>query len=567
MSLKALTEQRRVFTDEELVRYCIDEWDYTWEVNRFTRDRWDLNWATYNNQFDFSEKANWQSQNYLSKFKMAVRITRSILKQSIIKSDRFFKFVGLNDQSRDVEKDIEETLLRLLSQSDFKERQFSRGVFLGLLENLIAFKVYPVTLTDSDAPLDDNQDTKIVITPVSMYDLSIDKRGKRTIHRIKMELSDYRSLVKRGVYRRDSLDELEANFAKEDAELKEKIRNNEVDIPRIETRKEVELLEFWGDVDDDIGERVYENTTFTIVNRRAVARSPIDNPYRHGKAPFVHGPIFEKYGSTYHEGFADPVIGLARMINETLNIILDANLAASVKAFEVNMDYVHNPSALKSGIYPGKTIQTRGVPPGGRAITEMVLGEVHDSSSLVLQFLDREFQNNTGVNEFIGAFLGTGEKTATEVKTKSAQSMSLMQAIAEDIEDNVLEPLIEMVYSLQLQYNPEVFGQRVNNLPINVLRFKFNAKGMSKMLSGMEEMQRMFMLINMFQSTPIATKINWESIGKEAARMANLDASKIFTTEQVQPVTVGQGPTGVQQAQGESAQGNVVNLKQLLGSQ
>lgn len=74
------------------------------------------------------------------------------------------------------------------------------------------------------------------------------------------------------------------------------------------------------------------------------------------------------------------------MINETLNIILDANLAASVKAFEVNMDYVHNPSALKSGIYPGKTIQTRGVPPGGRAITEMVLGEVHDSSSLVLQF-------------------------------------------------------------------------------------------------------------------------------------------------------------------------------------
>lgn len=171
------------------------------------------------------------------------------------------------------------------------------------------------------------------------------------------------------------------------------------------------------------------------------------------------------------------------------------------------------------------------------------------------------------MNEFIGAFLGTGEKTATEVKTKSAQSMSLMQAIAEDIEDNVLEPLIEMVYSLQLQYNPEVFGQRVNNLPINVLRFKFNAKGMSKMLSGMEEMQRMFMLINMFQSTPIATKINWESIGKEAARMANLDASKIFTTEQVQPVTVGQGPTGVQQAQGESAQGNVVNLKQLLGSQ
>lgn len=547
-------------SEKNLIQYVIESNQNTLDAIRPIRDRWDQNWATYNNQFDFRDKLDYQSKNYLPKVKMAVRMMNSILKQSLIKADQFFRFKGLNEDSESVERDIEETLLRVLDQSRFKQQKFGRANFLGLLENLMIFKIYPRPLGTS--PIHPRQDTEFVIEPISAYDFRIDttRRNRFVIHRSRMDFADYKKLVKRGVYRSETVDQLESDFSDQDERWREKVREGLVDVPQPNHRKEVELLEFWGDVDDESGTRILNNVTMTVANKKVLARSPIKNPYRHGKPPFVWGPIFEKFGSTYHEGFADGVLGIARMINENLNLTLDASTAASIKAFEVNLDFVHNPTSLKSGIYPGKTIQTRGVPPGAQAVKEIQLGEVSQSAQYIGNYLDREFQNGTGITEFIGGFSTAGSKTATETKIKTGQAHSFNQSVAQNIEDNVLEPTIEMLYSLILQYNPEIFGSRVAGVPSESLQFEFIAKGISEIMFQQQDLQELFQWLGMVSNTPIAKQLNWNEIGKMSAKLANQDPKRVFITENNQPPEVDQGLTRPE----ENQEQNLINLQQQL---
>lgn len=552
-------------TDEELVNHSVSFREYVETATRLKMDRMQAAWNAYLGIVDFSEKAPWQSKNKLPKFSQAVRISKNTMKQSIIKADDFFAFEGITDDSREVEKDITLGVKRVLEQSKFKEKKFANAVFRGLLENLMIYKTWVEELGD-ELPVHPDQEFKFPIQVVSTFDMFIDPTGRRKalIHKIKQDLSDYKRLVNRGVYTKESLEMVMENFERTEEELRERVRMGLQDAPKPTWRKEVELLEYWGDVDDNMGNTVYRNVTYTVVNGVALARKPIDNPFKHKKAPFVWGPIFEIDGSEYHEGFADHVLELANMINETTNMILDSSLAASVKAYEVDMNYVQNPSSLKSGIYPGKVIQVNGVPPGAQAIREFSLGSVDQTSLQVLASLDREFQNATGINEFISGIVGVGDKSATEVRQKSAQSMGFMQAVAEDIEDNSITPLVEMVYSNILQYNPEILGQRVNQLSIQDLKFRFNVKGMSKILRQADELSQIFQWIGMVTKTPVGQQVNWQEIAKMSARLINQDPVKLLLQAANESKEVDQGVPNPQMAQ---EQGKLQILKQMQGGQ
>lgn len=553
----------KAFTDKDLVQHCIAAKDYVEDTIRSKRDLWQTAWNEYLGNVDFSDKAEWQSKAHLPKFGQAVRITKNLMKQSIIKADDFFSFEGVNEKARMVEKDITRGVKRAIDQSKFKQKHFANGVFRGLLENLIIFKTWVEPL-GGEEPIHPDQQFKFPVSVVSAFDLFVDPTGRQKfiIHRIKMDVSDFRRLVNRGVYERDSLDLVLADFERKEEEIKEKIRQGQHDITPPEWRKEVELLEYWGDVDDERGNTIHRNVTFTIANGRAIARKPITNPFRHKKPPFVWGPIFERHGSEYHEGFGDQILDIAKMINETLNMILDSHIAASMKAYEVDLNLVHNPSSLKSGIYPGKVIQVNGVPPGSQAVRDFSLGSINPSSLQVLASLDREMQNASGVNEFISGIVGVGDKTATEVKQKAGQSIGFMQAVAEDIEDNVLNPFVQMVYSNILQYNPEILGDRVSQLPMEDLRFKFNVKGMSKILQQMDELGKIFQWVGMVAKTPIGQQINWNEIATMSARLINQDPAKILLQAANESPEVDEG---VPNPELSGEQGQLQVLQQLAG--
>lgn len=534
----------------DLVAYCVSAVEYTEDQIRVKKSQWQSNWMEYLGNIDYNDKAAWQSKGHLPKFKQAVRVAQKTLKSAIIKADDFFMFKGKDAVSIEIEQDITKGVKNVLEQSKFKQRHFGNGVFRALLESLAIFKTWVQPLTQD--PIDKNQEFEFPISVVSAFDLYIDPTGRRKfiIHRIKKDLSDFRKDCEAGIYDKTLIPLITADFESQDEEMQEKVRQGVIDAPKPAWRKEVELLEFWGDVDGDDGDTEYENVTFTIVNRQHIARKPKENPFAHKLPPFVFGPIFEIDGSEYPETFGDQVLGICTMIDESYNLAIDAAAAESIKAFVLNMDYLHNPTELKAGIYPGKVVRVTGVPAGTQPLQDINLGRLAPENLQLMGALDREFQNSTGINEFIsGTVGGTSGTTATEVKQKSAQSMGFLQATAEDMEDNVLEPLVFMVYKNIMQYNPELFGDRVNMIPKDEINVDYEVKGMSKILQQADEFGKLMQWVGMFSQTPAGAKINWDQIAKDGARLVSLNPAKVFLDEAQNPSIPGQNQTTPEQAQ------------------
>lgn len=555
MSLESLLTGKKTLTDEELISHGVAAMQYVENKILIKKEGWDEAWNDYNGNVDFGEKAPWQSQGHLPKFSQAVRITKNIMKQSLIKADDFFAFKGRNAESKEVENDITCAVKYVLDQNYFKQKHFPTAVFRGLLENLMIFKTWVEPLNED--PIHKDQQYSFPISVVSAYDLFIDPTGRRkfVIHRIKKDLSDFRRLVSRGVYSKESLEYVLEDFKQTEKDIEESIRKGEIESGSPAWRKEVELLEYWGDVDNDEGETVYRNHTFTIVNRKCIARTPIKNPFDHGRAPFIWGPIFPLDGSEYAEGFADHVLGLCRMLNESWNMQLDAGAASSVNAYEVDLNYVNNPSALKTGIYPGKTIQTNGVPPGAQAIREFKLGSLSQENLMMTGALDKEVQNATGVNEFISGIVGSSGATATETRQKSQQSMNFLQAVSEDIEDNVLAPFLAMYYKNILQYNPEILGEKVNMLNIEDLKMHYEVKGLSNMLQQQDDYAKISQVTMMLAKIPqVAPMLDWKSISSMLLRDINKDPKDFFLADKAASPGVGQPSPQDQAAQQQATQ-------------
>lgn len=551
------------WTDEDYVEFALEFLSNADKMRTKAQRGWDEAWEIYNNSFDFSEKADWQSQNYLPKFKMSVRSSKYILHQSLIKGGEYQRAIGLTDEAKEYVKDIENGCQKALTQVGFT-RQFARAVFLGLLENLMIFKCRVEPLGPNDPKIHPSQRYKFPLEPVSAYDFWPDPKGRflGCLHRTKMDLADYRQAVKDGMFLASSLDLVVEDFESKEDEYQRLLREGATDIGKPDWRKEVELLEYWGHIDDELGNRVHSNATFTIVNRKYLASRPKKNEFNHGTPPFVYGPIIEKFPSVYHEGFGDGVIAIAKMINESLNLILDANLAASVKAFEVNLDMVANPSELKSGIYPNKVIRSRGGAPGQNAVRDFSLGNINPESMQILQMLGGEFDNGTGSNEFIStAAQSMGGGTATEAKLKSSSAMSFMQAMAGEIQENVLEPAVKMTADNIFQYNPEIFGEDILALPKDKARFSFEVRGMTKILSQIEEMNKLFMWVKFFMGTPIAKQINWEEIAKSTARLVGEDDKRLLLPEQKQDPQPGAGLTATDNANEQMANAQMIAMQ------
>lgn len=526
------------------------------------RQRMHDSWNEYRGNMDFSDKQDWQSTNHLPKFSQAVRITKNLMKQNIIKSDKFFVYRGTNEKTKDAEIEITEGLKKVVEQSKFKQKHFANGVFRGLLENLIIFKTWVEPLGPRDKKIHPQQTYKFPVSVVSALDLYIDPtgRGKFLIHKIRMDLSDYRRKVEAGIYEKDTLDAVIGDFRRDEEAYREAQEKGEHDISPPSWRKEVELLEYWGDVDNEMGETIHRNVTFTVVNEKYIARKPIKNPFEHGQPPFAIGPIFEVDGSQYHEGFGDHIIPITNMLNDFWRMTMDSTFASQMKAFEINGDLIDEPSQLASGIYPFKTIFTSGGMPGQNAVRDFTLGNTSPEALPMLASIDRELQNASGVNEFISGIVGAGDKTATEVKQKAGQSMGFMAAISEDIEDNVLTPYIEMTYSNVLQYNPELLGEKVNLLPKEDLEYNFEVRGMSKIMKQIEEFNNLFAWVGMMAKTPAGARIKWDEIAEKTARLRNFDPKDIL----VDPEQPGVQAPGIPQQgqQGMSPQQAILQAMQ-----
>jgi hypothetical protein len=586
---------------DDIVRISQSMFEHAWNNRLPIQQGWDNMWDRFNNIYDFSRKADWQSQGHIPKIPNAVRMASAILKKSLIRAKDFYTVSSELDLFRKFAPAVQGVLKAWLTENRFVE-EFTESLVAGLLMNLMVFKAYwksdefNIDQTTNPISHDTGMDlTKrqkkispeqallfsvfpelspqiqnpmvpanaptlrrrggLRIVPINPYFFLLDPTGRNKfcIHIIRMDLDDLkRDAAKKG-YNQEVVNKIDEDFTKE-WEYRETRRLRQTFSFTTTFRKQVVLYEYHGDLFDQNAKIAKQNATWTVANEKWLIRKPTDNPSWHGKWPFVWGPIVKRPFSVYHKGYLDDGFKLAGSITDLFNSLMDANAYSMAKAFEIDIDMVYDPEQIKGGVYPGKTFLKRsGGNPNTRLIQEVPLGILPAQSLRLYQQLDIEFQNSTGLTEFlVGKPSTKGRATATEIVEKGAQSMSIMEDIALDIEDTILSPLLEMCYKIILQYQTDFEDPRMQMLSKQVRQqlsafaflpkeekmkavnaFKFEVRGMSGVIGKRIELNKLTSALKQISVIPGALdRVDWNEVLKRVFDGMNIDSTKVLLSDE-----------------------------------
>lgn len=504
------------------------------------RREWDRSWNLYNNVYDFSTKAAWQSKNSVPRINMAVRTAVFMVKKALIGPLRTFHVDGYGEFGKLAACYIDKLVQHHLDDANFVTN-ITDSLHAGLLSSLMVLKVYPVYEDDTEVKLFDPRSMpvssmngpiitrkfkrlKMRIDPVDPYHIHLDPSGgnRYKIQDMTMDLYSFKKLAEQpgSGYDMEVVKQIIESYAPQTStdgdKSQDELRAGQMpDTKEPPSRKTVVLKEYWGDIWDKQGQLIAENCTYVIANNKYLVKKPIKNKLPGGD-PYIVSPIVRKPFSVWHQGFVETVAGLQVMMTELLNLIIDANFFASAKAFEVDIDMVYDPNEFIDGIYPGKTFKKRG---GGFSqspmIREINIGNVAQQALPIYQALDREFGSGVGVNEFTmpGNRSSGSRTTATEVMAKDQSSSGFMEEVAKTIEEGVIVPLLDKVLHYMIEYQINftdpyltellgadeamklevLMGNPGFRMAMHKAPIKFRAKGLSTMVARFREFDKILM--------------------------------------------------------------------------
>ncbi len=523
------------------------------------RMEWDRSWNLYNMVNDFSTKSEWQSKNAIPKINMTVRSAVFMVKRSLMGPVKSFTVDGYGEFGKMAAYYVDK-----LAQQHLENANYVTGItdslHAGMLSSLMVLKVYPRYEDAYDVRIDPRaqpmtsmassvkerlyKKLNIRVDPVDPYKMHLDPSGgnKYKIQEMEMDLYDLVELAKdpKNGFDKAVVAEIHESFKPQDQSETTPPEQREGTLPDSKeppSKQTVFLQEFWGDVWDRENNLIGRRITYTVANRKYLVKKPVKDllPLACGPDPFIISPIVRKPFSVWHQGFVEVVSGLQIIMTELLNLMVDANFFASAKAFEIDIDMVHDPNEFINGIYPGKTFKKRG---GGFSNTPMIrdisIGNVSGQSLSLYNAIQSEFDNGTGLSEFLQpASRSRSRTTATEVMEKSNASTSFMEEIGKTVEEGVIEPLLDKLFHYIVEYQINFDDPHTMDMfnPDDAMRFelmmrnpafrsamhkaplKFKARGLSTMVARMRELDKVERFVGLAMKNPtIAAKLNIDKV-------------------------------------------------------
>jgi hypothetical protein len=563
---------------------------------------WHKAWQLYNGQYDWSAKADWQSKTNIPKVRDAVDRASATFRRALVRIKRFF---GIESETK---LGIQKGLFTISLLDYWLDRvgfihEFTTGLKAGLITSTIIFKVWwkyesEVDLqvedeikfnavTDANGEVTDNVPSRVVKTTrgtkmvgklglkaVDPFKFWIvpNTNQQAVIEKTEASLADIVALAKAGIYEQAAVDAIITGRNKKMEDASEEARRAGENLATQSAHvKPVELFHYWGDMVDEDGNVIMRNATFTMAGRDIVLRKPRSNPFFHGKAPYVFGTPYVVPFSTYNRGIVEDVIGIAGMITELSNLVVDGAHFDAIRAYQVDVDQLQNQREIADGIYPGKTLRYNGLenPSGKQAVQPIEVGQVPASVMGVLDFLDREYQVSTSVTELISGQQGRGARTATEVVAKGGAAQEGLDDAARTVEETVINPLLWMVAATIYQYHDDYQMPRlVENFPgaARVLAemtpeeryvqmvggFKVKSKGISVMLDRAQSLEKVTQFMTLVANIPgVLTRLNIDAILEEIVVSLGWNPQKMLVNEATPPVVpAATGPGAASQGGG-----------------
>jgi hypothetical protein len=559
---------------------------------------WNKAWNAYNCVSDFSYKAGWQSKVSLPRINTSVRAGAYLIKRGLVGPRDFFTTDGLGGVSKVLAPHVHKITKYHLDQSHFVQNYIT-ALLSGMLSSLVILKVYPKYVDATDYAFDwagagrpampfkpqsslgaalldvEGGPTQrlrkraykkltMCVDPVNAYDYYPDpyNKGLYKIHSMDIDFCEFQAMAVTKKFDPAVVKLITEDYMKLDATLQESARSGQATPSRTNSRRQVHLDEYWGTLLDKNGEVMFKDCYGVRVNEKYMAIAPKPNPCPAGD-PFVIAPVIEKPFSTWHQGFVETAVGLQVMLTDLANMIIDSNQYSAIKAFEVDIDQVYDPTEFSGGIFPGKAYKKRG---GGFNTAPMIrdinLGGGSPMSIETFMALDREFQGAIGLNEFILPSLGSGRgrRTASEAMQKGQNSSDFFGEMARTQEERIIEPVLNKIYTNVIHYQRdfsdpllvEILGEEAAAKAAVIMQdpelrefmlsspLKFMSRGLSTMADRMKELDKVMGFINLVGNVAkgvpqIIQRVNLDKLLSMAIEALNWNPSEILMPEQPIP--------------------------------
>ncbi len=537
-----------------------DQFKYAQEMRREHDLIWDQSWELYNGQYDWTGKEDWQSRLNIPKVRGVVDKATAEFRRALVRMKRFYHIES--ETKLGTEKGFYTMSLMdyWFDQIDFIE-QFSTGLKSGLITSTIIYKIWWEWYTEQQPRWETRevkqaveqfginvgeqvlQQRTVVTTPrtrgrlgfkaISPYNFWVGPRNSYRIERAIVDFSHIEKLAKQGIYEEDAVDRVFARSNQEWNAYKEAMRKKEAAAQQFQSKfnKEVELYHFCGDLYDEDGHVIAQNVTYTMAGRDIVLRKPRANPLFHGEDPYVVGTPYIVPFSTYNRGIVEDIAGIANMITELSNLVIDGAQFDAMAAYEIDEDLLSDSRQKKRGVYPGVTFLTKGNenPTNKNVVRPITTGKVPQLTMQVLAFLDREQQLSTNVNNAMRG-QDIGADTLGEFQSVMGGAQSALDDAARTVEETVLDDLLWKVGATIYQFHQDYTLPRLmENYPRTTMMlsemtpeeryatmvggYSFKARGVSIMLDRSQDLQKIDSFMKLISSIPgVMTRINLDKL-------------------------------------------------------
>lgn len=298
-------------------------------------------------------------------------------------------------------------------------------------------------------------------------------------------------------------------------------------------KNEVELLEFWGRMDID-GDGIKEEVQIIIADRQEIVRA-VQNPFHHQKRPIVRGVMFPIPNEFWGLGLIEPVMSqideldtLKRQrldnINQSLNAMWQVDPLADVEL-----------DTLISA--PGQVILSSPLDAVKKLDTPDVTANAFNEATILQQDIESATTPAAVQGNPASGRLG---RTARGAQLIIGQALEKFGMSTKLIEEMTLEPMLEMMYALNLQFidDEEVLRSPLLYREIADLELApediranihFQMAGISDLVGTEAKINQLIAFKNSFAD--VLTPESNQALARKMYKLQGFNAQEIFLTQ------------------------------------
>jgi len=451
-------ENPEEFSDPEyLVSYVVTAKKVAENAARERRTKWAELWLLYQNKQDYTDKKSWQSKAFSPKIFMHTIRAAALVERAVLQTATLFKIdideeeyeESEHEEAREKARLVERKLKSHLERTNFAE-------CLG--ENSIS--AFLLGMGAVKRRWDDNE-PKCTYDNIDVLNLSISPdynpftqaRPGYMIERSVVKLADLLADVDKNkdVWITDTVDKLEESYAqKQEIRARERTRKGLSDYSPQD--KQVEKLEFWGDIVSKDGKHKLSNQLLIVANGTELIRHH-ENPFKDELPPYrLSIPIVYPHRGMAGTSLVEGAVPLQYSLNNILNLYMDSLNFTVNPMFEMNKTGLVDPQKARR-IYPGKVFLKN---TNERVIDEVRVAPTGPEVVNAIRVIDSELRQSTAITEYVEALPSKHKQTLGEIEKKTAESHGFFDVIARRLERNFIAKLVEDSYNLILQFSDKL---------------------------------------------------------------------------------------------------------------